>query len=273
MAIKLPPTDTSNAASPSLSRDAAPTPARPQHQYASDDGPPDEGVRREATDRTTANAGAYPRADSFDPLPVGEHVFIFSVHKVIPWHFGTRVTLRVEYDKHGEHRGRQIDWEQVEPERLPSEASRAVWRSRLFGAYAAGGWGVDPDPSTGWPGWRKTASGALTPPYYLIGVHEAPDESHVPVLLEGRVSVRAGYEKFVNVTSIKQYLDAAGKPVQAPLPYGVPLWMARMHRWAGTEDSVVVKSGENAGKSIPFYKLQFDQFKVGHCGMTTWRDL
>lgn len=278
MAFKFPPTDTTtaqdNKPAPSASNAYTGAAAQQQRQHtpAPDDdfAIPDEGVRYEDGDRTKAGGGSYPRGDSFMPLEAGEYDFIVSVNKVVPWHFGTRLTLRVE---HGNDRGRQLEWEQVPPEKLTSTEALAVWRSTLFAAYAAGGWPLEANESTGWPGWKRAPSGGNVPPYYLCCVTEAADLSHVPVLLSVHVSIRAGYEKFHRITAVRQHLDANGNPVQAPLPYGVPPWMAAMHKWAGVREDIVVKSGENAGKAIPFTKLQFDQFKVGHCKMSTWRDL
>lgn len=276
MPIKLPPTDNAAAQAtkpstynPQATRPAATTTPPRSTAPADDYAIPDEGVGYEEGDRTTAGGTAYPRGDSFAPLEAGEYDFLVSINKVVPWHFGTRLTLRVEY---GEHRGRQVEWEQSPPQKLTSSEALAIWRSTLFGAYAAGGWPLEADDATGWPGWKKVPSGNV-PPYYLVGVHEAPDEAHVPVLLRVHVSVRAGYEKFHRVTSVRQYLDGSGNPVQAPLPYAVPEWMQKMHKWQGTREDLVIKSGENAGRTIPLIKLQFDQFKVGHCKMTTWRDL
>ena len=118
----------------------------------------DEGVQRQADVRTTPfeGAGAYPKYDTFAPLTSGRYTFLCSVNKIVKWPFGTVLTFRVEF---GDERGRQVDWNQSPPASFADkpEASR-VWRSDFFGAYAAGGWGIDPAAiwwaaCAGWTSW------------------------------------------------------------------------------------------------------------------------
>ncbi len=282
MAFKFPTTD--NASTPPTATPTKPSTdvsTAPREQrytppasdgYGDDSGPADDGFAREEGDKTEARTSRYPKPETFAPLEAGEYDFIVSLNKVTPWHFGTRVALRVEA---GLHRGRVYEWEQVTPEKMTGEQARSIWRSTIYGAYAFGGWPLDPDPKTGWPGWPKgKAPGSNRPPYDLICVHEAPDGVHVPVLLDVHISVRANYEKFPALTHVRQHEDAVtGGPVQAPMPFGVPEWMARAHKWSGKREDFAIKSGENAGRVIECFRLQYDQIKPGHCGMPSWRGL
>lgn len=247
-----------------------PAPSAPPANRGASSSRDDEGVQRQADDRTTAyeGAGPYPKYDSFAPLTSGRYTFLCSVNKIVKWPFGTVITFRVEF---GDERGRQVDWNQSPPASFADkpEASR-VWRSDFFGAYAAGGWGIDPDPSTKWPGWQKNRAGVNVPPYDVFFVHTANDGVQVPVLILVTLDVdRPPYDRFPKVKRVEHYVpEGATTPIQAPMPYHIPAWLANDRGWSGTPETITSKVGV-----IEVIKTDYKQIPFGHGGLKTMRDL
>ena len=248
-----------------------PRPPPQQRQPTSDRD--DEGVRREEGDSTEARGPSmgYPKWDSFTtPFPAGNATYVCSVQKIVKWPFGTMVTFRVEV---GPERGRTFDWSQMQPQSLTGDKA-AKWRSNLFGAYAAGGWPLDPDPSTKWPGWERNGAGVGVPPYDRMFVHTAPDGVQVPVALEvdtwtGTQASASGKDPTPFVNAVSHYVPTGSSlPVQAPMPYHLPEWLARRHRWEYTPDSIVTRNG-----SIAVAKVDYKQVPFNHGGLRTLRDL
>lgn len=264
------PAPNSTAATNASTTPASSSPVRPSPQstYATSD-ERGGGVVYQEGDSTEARAPGYPRNDSFGNLPAGYHKFIVSVNDIIPWHFGDVVAFRVEF---GPDRGRQIDWAQSEGTDKDGNAWSAkrasVWRSQLFGAYAAGGWTLEPNPATGWPGWPKNKAGASLPPYDAIFVHECADKVLVPVLLAIEVQVDADYEKYPKVLRVSHYL-IDGTPVQAPMPRRTPPWLARQYKWVAADDVISTGSGHVVKVAKPDYK----QVPLGHGGLKTYRQI
>ena len=264
------PAPTPAAAPPPAATPRPPTPTAPPANRGTSSSRDDEGVQRQADDRTTPyeGAGAYPKYDTFAPLTSGRYTFLCSVNKIVKWPFGTVITFRVEF---GDERGRQVDWNQSPPASFADkpEASR-VWRSDFFGAYAAGGWGIDPDPATKWPGWQKNRAGVNVPPYDVFFVHTANDGVQVPVLILVTLDVdRPPYDRFPKVKRVEHYVpEGATTPIQAPMPYHIPAWLANDRGWSGTFETITSKVGV-----IEVIKTDYKQIPFGHGGLKTMRDL
>lgn len=258
----------SAAPPPPASRPAAPPAPRPQATRVAA-GRDDEGVARQAGDSTEARASSdpYPKWDSFTtPWASGTHVYLCSVQKIVKWPFGTMLTFRVEQ---GHERGRSFDWGQNEPKNMDSE-KLVRWRSNFYGAYAAGGWPLDADAATGWPGWERNAAGITVPPYDQMFVHRAPDDVLVPVILrvETWTGNKADSTPFVN--TVQHYIPMGeSMPVQAPMPYHLPAWLANANGWSGTPDSI--PTGKYGPISV--VKMDYKQIPFNHGGLKTMRDL
>jgi len=232
----------------------------------------DEGVAPQEGDSTTGRASSdpYPRFDSFGPWPSGRAVYLCSVNKIVTWPFGTMVTFRVEF---GPERGRTFDWGQSEPSNMDAD-KRVKWRSNFFGAYATGGWPLEADAETGWPGWEKNRAGVPVPPYDQMFVHAAPDGVLVPVVMKvdtwtgDKGGGDRGPTPFVNAVShwVPPGHDA---PIQAPMPYHLPVWLAEANRWQYTPDTA--KGGKYGDLHVA--KVDYKQIPFGHGGLKTMRDM
>lgn len=98
----------------------------------------------------------------------------------------------------------------------------------------------------------------------LFFVEQCADGVVVPICLEIRINVDAGYEKNPKTISVKRYLDSAGRPVQAPMPRRVPQWLAQQHGWIG---EAVTLGG------TPHIKLDWKQIPLGHSGLSTYKGI
>lgn len=227
----------------------------------------DEGVAKQEGDSTAARAGSdpYPRYDSFGPWPSGRSVYLCSVQKIVKWPFGTMVSFRVEV---GAERGRTFDWRQTEPANADN-AARAKWRSNFFGAYAAGGWTLEPSTDGTWPGWEKNRAEVPVPPYDQFFIHRAPDGVLVPVIIkvDTWTGDKADATPFVNAVS-HWVPDGHTNPIQAPMPYHLPTWLAEANRWQYTPDVIKTKAG-----AIEVAKVDYKQIPFGHGGLKTLRDM
>lgn len=258
---------TSAAPPPPPSRSAANS--YTDHHRPTSSGRDDEGVAWQEGDSTTPHPGSepYPKRDSFTtPWMSGTWNYLCSIQKIIRWPFGTMLTFRVE---HGRERGRTFDWGQNEPQNADAD-KRARWRSNFFGAYAAGGWTLDADAESGWPGWERNGAGIPVPPYDQMFVHRAPDGILVPVIMqvETWTGTQAGATPFIN--AVRHFVpDGERMPVQAPMPYCVPAWLARANGWAST--SAMHPGGKHG--DIPIEKLDYKQIPFGHGGLKTMRDV
>lgn len=244
-----------------------PTPAPQAQRRATANVRDDEGVAYQEGDHTTARASSdpYPRFDSFGPWPSGNDTYLCSVQKIVKWSFGTIVTFRVEA---GPERGRQLDWGQSEPANMDA-TKKAKWRSNLFGAYAAGGWPLEADAATGWPGWEKNSRGIGVPPYDQFFIHTAPDGVQVPVIIkvDTWTGTVADARPFVN--AVRHYVpDGHTLPVQAPMPYHLPAWLADLNKWTASPDVITTKTG-----IVEVVKVDYKQIPFGHGGLKTMRDL
>lgn len=255
----------SSTATPAASQSTPPTPQAPRRATANVRD--DEGVAYQEGDHTTARASSdpYPRFDSFGPWPSGNATYLCSVQKIVKWSFGTIVTFRVES---GPERGRQLDWGQTEPANMDA-TKKAKWRSNLFGAYAAGGWPLDADATTGWPGWEKNSRGIGVPPYDQFFIHTAPDGVQVPVIIKVDTWTVAVADARPFVNAVRHYVpDGHSLPVQAPMPYHLPAWLADLNKWTASPDVITTKSG-----IVEVVKVDYKQIPFGHGGLKTMRDL
>lgn len=270
------PTPAAPATAVSNTPREAPRPAAPTAQThparTASSARDDEGVAPQEGDSTTGRASSdpYPKYDSFGPWPSGRAIYLCSVNKIVTWPFGTMVTFRVEF---GPERGRTFDWGQSEPSNADADG-KAKWRGRFFGAYAIGGWPLEADAETGWPGWERNRAGVPVPPYDQMFVHRAPDDVLVPVVMEVDTWTgdKGGGDKgptpFVNAVS-HWIPDGHDAPIQAPMPYHLPVWLAEVNRWQYTPDTA--KGGKYGDLKVA--KVDYKQIPFGHGGLKTMRDM
>lgn len=259
------PAPTPAAAPPATPRQPTPSAGNQRSAPAERDG---EGVARQEGDTTTPRGSEpYPKWDSFTtPWPSGNNSYLCSFNKIVQWPFGTIITLRVEV---GPERGRTFDWRQSERDTDDAD-KRARFRSNLFSAYAAGGWPLEADTDSGWPGWEKNRNGVSVPPYDQAFVHRAPDGVLVPVIIkvDTWTGDKADSTPFVN--AIRHYVPFGSTlPVQAPMPYHVPKWLANVNQWASTPDII----NTNKYGPVNVEKVDYKQIPFGHGGLKTMRDL
>ena len=218
-----------------------------------------------------AKGGGFPprkRFDEYSKLAAGEYGFIACVNQIVRWEKGVSLQFKVIAPRSEEHDGRQIEWQQSPPGGM-SSGFLYYWRQRFFGAYAAGGWTVEANPSTGWGGWQESSSVGANgkklplPPYgHFFVVHDSG--LWIPTMLEVTVGVDAGYEDFAKVTAVRP-LVVDGRRVQAPMPWRVIDWIAESLGWAGTTEGI-------NKATRPVVNLDYKQIQQGAGGLMWHRD-
>lgn len=212
------------------------------------------------------------RWDEYAALTEGDYTFAACVNQVVRWERGTSVTLKAMAPGNEDHDGRQVEWPQSPPPGM-SEKFLEVWRRTFFGAYAAGGWTVDADPAKGWNGWAPSATMGASgkplplPPYDRFFVAPADRNVWAPVVLLVDVRVdKPPYDRYPKVTAVRPLLTAAGKRVQAPMPWRVVDWIADMYGWVGD-------APERVNKAVkPLVKLDYKQVEKGAGDLVWWWD-
>jgi len=212
------------------------------------------------------------RYDEYSKLTVGTYRFLACVNQIVRWESGVSQSLKVLSPGGDpiciEHNERQVEWQQSPPSGQ-SDGFNYYWRKRFIGAYAAGGWTVEPN-ETGWDGWQ--ASNRLgsngqplpLPPYDRYFVVHA-EGLWIPTVMEVTVEVDAPpHDKFPKVTAVRP-LVVDGRRVQAPMPWRVIDWIAEQLNWYGTVEAV-----NKATK--PVVKLDYQQIGQGAGGLMWWRD-
>jgi len=212
------------------------------------------------------------RYDEYSKLVTGKYVFLACVNQIVRWESGVSQSLKVLSPGSDpiciEHNERQIEWQQSPPRGM-SDGFNFYWRKKFIGAYAAGGWTVEPN-ETGWEGWQASnhlgASGQPLPlpPYDRYFVVHA-EGLWIPTVLEVTVEVDAPpHDKYPKVTAVKP-LEVDGRRVQAPMPWRVIDWIGEQLNWYGTVEAV-----NKATK--PVVKLDYKQLEQGAGGLMWWRD-
>ena len=209
------------------------------------------------------------RYDEYSALTAGRYSFLASVNQIVRWERGVSLTFKVLPTGSADHDDRQVEWQQSPPAGQ-SAGFNTIWLRRFFGAYAAGGWTVDKNPTTGWDGWqpstRKGSDGnALPRPPYndFFVVHAAG--LWIPTVLRVEVTVDAPpYDKYPKVTRVEPLL-VDQRRVQAPMPWRVIDWIAESLGWPGSVESV-------NKATLPVVKLDYKQLEQGAGGLLWWRE-
>ena len=284
-----------NASGAASTSSASPTPARSPAQQGQSQAPQpapprrpappppsgrdeDDAVDTSGDDREGGGGGfarkgggggfARKRWDEFSKLAHGRYKFLASVNQVIRWDRGVSQTFKVLAPGSADHHDRQIEWAQSPPPGQ-SDGFNYYWRQRFIGAYAAGGWTVEPGVD-GWDGWQpssrmgKDGKPLPLPPYDRYFVVHA-DGLWIPTVLEVEVVVDAPpNDRYPKVVAVRP-LVVDGRRVQAPMPWRVIDWIAESLGWYGTTEAV-----NKATK--PVVKLDYKQVEQGAGGLMWWKD-
>ena len=209
------------------------------------------------------------RYDEYSALTAGRYSFLASVNQIVRWERGVSLTFKVLPTGSADHDDRQVEWQQSPPAGQ-SAGFNTIWLRRFFGAYAAGGWTVDKNPTTGWDGWqpstRKGSDGNALPrpPYNDFFVVHAGG-LWIPTVLRVEVTVDAPpYDKYPKVTRVEPLL-VDQRRVQAPMPWRVIDWIAESLGWLGSVESV-------NKATLPVVKLDYKQLEQGAGGLLWWRE-
>lgn len=222
--------------------------------------------------------GRWPKREDFAELPAGNYTFVCNVNSIVRWHFGVVLTFRVLL---GDERGRELDWNQSPPATM-SDKGKAYWRRTFFGAYAAGGWTVEPDAERkrdGWTGWEESSKRGADgkplplPPYDRFFVLPATADGSMPAIplaVEVDVQVDAGYERFPKIIAVRlaRTVDSHD-PVQAPIPFKTIDWIAERNGWVGTVDDKISASGKTGA---PVLRLDTKQVPKDAAGLRWYAD-
>mgnify|MGYP006347893293 FL=1 len=255
---------TAAAAVPRSSDPQPPRAVRPQTGPRDDDAVP-EG---QAGDD---DGGGFTRKryDEYSALTAGRYSFLASVNQIVRWERGVSLTFKVLPTGSADHDDRQVEWQQSPPAGQSTKFN-ANWLRKFFGAYAAGGWTVDKNPTTGWDGWqpstRKGSDGnpLPRPPYNDFFVVHAGG-LWIPTVLRVEVTVDAPpYDKYPKVTRVEPLL-VDQRRVQAPMPWRVIDWIAESLGWLGSVESV-------NKATLPVVKLDYKQLEQGAGGLLWWRE-